>query len=107
MCNSAKIVEEIVDAVAMEAFNDKQEEEVVNKMNNGCQQDEQYIDDKYVNKTGEIILFTMNGGLKRCSKLWLNRWPYGDGGRQGAGDDEQRRLVQNILCRLGLGENTT
>ena len=51
--------------------------------------------------TGEILLFTMNGGLKRCSKSWLNRWPYGDGGPQGAGDDEQRRL------RLGLGENTT
>ena len=39
----------------------------------------------------------MNGGLNRCSKSWLNRWPYGDGGRQGAGDGEQRCLVQNIL----------
>ena len=34
MCNSANIAEEIVDAVATEAFNDKEEEEVVNKMNN-------------------------------------------------------------------------
>ena len=34
MCNSAEIVEEIVDAVATEAFNNKQEEEVVNQMNN-------------------------------------------------------------------------
>ena len=34
MCNSANIAEEIVDAVAMEASNDKEEEEVVNKMNN-------------------------------------------------------------------------
>ena len=86
MCNSANLAEEIVDAVATEAFNDKEG-------GGGCQQDEQYLDDKYVNKTGEIILFTMNGGLKRCSKSWLNRWPYGDGGRQGARDDEQRRLV--------------
>ena len=34
MCNSAEIVEEIIDAVATEAFNNKQEEEVVNQMNN-------------------------------------------------------------------------
>ena len=34
MCNSAEIVEEIVDVVATEAFNNKQEEEVVNQMNN-------------------------------------------------------------------------
>ena len=34
MCNSANIAEEIVDAVATEASNDKEEEEVVNKMNN-------------------------------------------------------------------------
>ena len=34
MCNSENIAEEIVDAVATEAFNDKKEEEVVNKMNN-------------------------------------------------------------------------
>ena len=34
MCNSANIAEEIVDAVATKASNDKEEEEVVNKMNN-------------------------------------------------------------------------
>ena len=34
MCNSAEIAEEIVDAVATEVFNNKQEEEVVNQMNN-------------------------------------------------------------------------
>ena len=34
MCNSANIAEEIVDAVATEASNDKEEEEVVNKMYN-------------------------------------------------------------------------
>ena len=34
MCNSANIAEEIVDAVATEAFNDKEKEEVVNNMNN-------------------------------------------------------------------------
>ena len=34
MCNSANIAKEIVYAVATEASNDKEEEEVVNKMNN-------------------------------------------------------------------------
>ena len=34
MCNSANLAEDIVDAVATEAFNDKEEEELVNKMNN-------------------------------------------------------------------------
>ena len=34
MCNNANIAEEIVDAVATKASNDKEEEEVVNKMNN-------------------------------------------------------------------------
>ena len=33
MCNSANIAEEIVGAVATEASNDKEEEEVVNKIN--------------------------------------------------------------------------
>ena len=83
MCNSANIAEEIVDAVATEASNDKEEEEVVNKMNN----------------TKMINMLTKRAKL--FYSLWMGAWKgvqsrgWTDGHMEMV-DDKEQEMMNNV-----------